>query len=262
MSITPKLYSILNTYTPLKEVEIKADKDVLIWFWSSYSMLLLLVGFVVSQYQSKFNNDETWDLSSFNFHVLPIQSGKKYSSTAVNVCPTFFNKCTIYNNSTTTRDTNTIYTDPSNMINGSTTNLTIFNQWKCLFNIIHKLQELSSFLGCNNIGRSSMRFQMTVGNRSLILCHVKTCAMEQLKLKVKTRWSWKVVILYFVSIACCCRFSSNYKSNNWQAVEEIGALKKENKSKKNKYEKEEEEEENKSEKDDEGEEYHNKPKIT
>ncbi|KAM9972560.1 hypothetical protein ACTFIR_011927 [Dictyostelium discoideum] len=49
--------------------------------------------------------------------------------------PTFFNKCTIYNNSTTTRDTNTIYTDPSYMINGSTTNLTIFNQWKCLINV-------------------------------------------------------------------------------------------------------------------------------
>ncbi|KAM9974232.1 hypothetical protein ACTFIR_003948 [Dictyostelium discoideum] len=92
--------------------------------------------------------------------------------------------------------------------------------------------------------------------------HVKTCAMEQFKLKVKTRWSWKVVILYFVSIACCYRFSSNSKSNNWQAVVEIGALKKENKSKKNKYEKEEQEEENKSEEDDEGEEYHNKPKIT
>ncbi|KAM9972559.1 hypothetical protein ACTFIR_011926 [Dictyostelium discoideum] len=92
--------------------------------------------------------------------------------------------------------------------------------------------------------------------------HVKTCAMEQFKLKVKTRWSWKIVILYFVSIACCYRFSSNSKSNNWQAVVEIGALKKENKSKKNKYEKEEQEEENKSEEDDEGEEYHNKPKIT
>ncbi|KAM9984102.1 hypothetical protein ACTFIY_000809 [Dictyostelium cf. discoideum] len=140
--------------------------------------------------------------------------------------------------------------------------------------IIHKLQELSSFLGCNNIGRSSMRFQMTVGNRSLNLplpsdkinvkCRAcKNMCNDTIKIKGENAMELESSDTLFCSISCCYRFISNSKSNDWQAVMEIGTIKKENKSKKNKSnENDEQDEDNQVDEDEKSEEEQGKlPKI-